>query len=97
MRLRSSQFVFLLLLACSVQLGETPGLRLMARSSLTLAEFHEIAAANNAPHQALPVDRHAKVISLDPQAVALERTPWRMPHPASASTAIVSFTGLLRA
>jgi hypothetical protein len=103
MRLRSSQFVFLLLLACSVNLGEECAMHLLASSVaspiLGTANLRESSA--QAPSHTSTVAPSAvrllPATALDPAARAAQTIPWTMPHPASASAAIISYTGFLRA
>ena len=97
MRLRSSQFVMLLLLACSVQVGEAYAFRLMAGHVLHAAAPALNTRTVSAPKSIPVVDQSRITLSLSPEARTAERTPWSMPHPASASAAVASFTGLLRA
>ena len=103
MRLRSTQFVFLMLVLCSVQIRQEYALQLMADAiaghSQTPAHERKTAAkVTELTHAltALAIPAHPS-LSLAPQSIAAERTPWTMPHPASASAAISSYTGLLRA
>ena len=99
MRVRSSQFVFLLLLACSVQLREDRALRLMAAQTLNASQLREVSVAASRQAEALPLaaTQTVRKLSLDAHSAAAEQTPWMMPQPALASTAVHSFTGLLRA
>jgi hypothetical protein len=95
MRLRSSQFVFLILLACTVQVHQDHALRLMSSQTLAAVQQREAGAAKSLS-ATLPIDRPAVRSILGAHAVGVERTPWLMPHPASASAAVAVFTGLLR-
>ena len=103
MRLRSSQFVFLLLLVCSVQSREDYALRLVAgvvsgRSSHDL-QSREIDAvsAQRSLTASLPGDLPPFETRLDAASLAAESTPWTMPHPALGSAAVSSFTSFRRA
>ena len=99
MRVRSSQFVFLLLLACAVQVREDRALRLVAAHTLSASRLREVAVAASRQAATLPleVSQPAQIIKLDAHSAAAEQTAWTMPQPALASTAVHSFTGLLRA
>jgi hypothetical protein len=103
MRLRSSQFVFLLLLVCSVQIREEYASQLMADAiagRTTLASQRN--EASTAPAE--PIDRlnlhrarPAQTLRLDPSALAAHRVAWTVRRPLRESAAVVSFTGFLRA
>ena len=102
MRLRSSQFVFLMLLLCSVQIRQEYALQLITdaisgHSDASAPQREVIRNPGRAflPSAASASDRQAS-LSLSPQAIAAERTAWTMPHPASASAAVSRYTGLLR-
>lgn len=99
MRLRSSQFVMLLLLACSVQVGEGYALRWMAGERLHAVSLPDVRATASTGHR--ETDAETQFCRLgpvpNPREAAAERTAWAMPHPASASAAVASFTGLMRA
>ena len=99
MRLRPSKFVFLLLLACTVQLGEACALTLITVHSLQNASAHDVTVIGQSQvtHRNRTEKRHSHTFRLGSRATVAERTPWTMPHPALASAAITSFTGLLRA
>ena len=103
MRLRSSQFVFLMLLICSVQVREeyARSLRDDAPSSRPAASSHhrEEVAESARPLTPLNVhfERRNTTKSQDAAAQKASRTPWTMPPPALGSAALVSFTGFLRA
>ena len=102
MRLRSSQFVFLLLLACCVQVGD-------ARASQILsAAIHGQNTATSAVREASailasshPLRRNrsaeADTLELDSASLAVRRTAWTVRPPALESSAVISFTGFLRA
>ena len=99
MRLRSTQFVFLMLVLCSVQIRQEYALQLMAD---VIAGHCEAPAQERKTATQVAKPTHAPLaarpsLSLAPQSIAAERTAWTMPHPASASAAISSHTGLLRA
>jgi hypothetical protein len=103
MRLRSTQFVFLMLVLCSVQIRQEYALQLMADAFAghSHAPAQERKAAAKAAEltrvlTALALPAHP-TLSLAPQSIAAERTPWTMSHPASASTAVASHTSLIRA
>jgi hypothetical protein len=100
MRLRSSQFVFLLLLACSVQIREEHALRLVSSAisgpALSAAHLREVAA-HRGPALALTIDRALQPFALPAAQVAVVSAARPMPQPAAASAAIASHTGLLRA
>ena len=102
MRLRSSQFVFLLLIACSVQIREERALRWIEQaisggSTRTFVQ-REAAADEVRPNSsAEQVASRLAPLGLLPSALAVRREPWAMPHPASASAAVVACTGLFRA
>jgi hypothetical protein len=103
MRRRSSHLVFLVLLACSVQLRDDFTLQLANghayRRSSSASQRHGAAAlpanqvvahTGNASHLAIPT-------RLDPAGWTAHRTVWTMPRPAHAAAAINHHTGLLRA
>ncbi len=102
MRLRSSQFVFLLLLVCSVQIREEYASNLMAdaiagRATLTAQHREAVAANADTSHQwNLHLARPAQVARLSPAAVAARRIVWSMARPALATTATISHTSFLR-
>ncbi len=102
MRLRSSQFVFLLLIACSVQIREEHALRWAEQAisgasvrALTVYEVFNQAGVSrrSAGQPAVPVAS----LGLPPAALAAKREPWTMRRPASDSASIAAHTGLLRA
>ena len=103
MRLRSSQFVFLLLIACSVHIRDEHAQRWVeqAISGDSTRTFAQREAAANAvwPNSpaGLPNDRLIAPLGLLPATLAARREPWAMRRPAADSTAIALYTGLLRA
>lgn len=103
MRLRSPQFVFLLLLVCSVQHREKCALQLMGGAHAGLAsndqQYYDIDPAIALPNRSasLSADQPAPETRLDPAALRAHSTPWAMRRPALASAAVSSFTGFLRA
>ena len=103
MRLRSSKFVFLLLLVCSVQTREEFALHLTASSvsgrAGTEAQHREAGSADlrRSLPASLPVVPSARQTRLSAASRAAHRTPWAMRRPALASVAVSSFTGFLRA
>jgi hypothetical protein len=97
MRLHSSQFVFLLLLACSLQVREDRALRMMATQTRAAVQLGEAALANAGVSQRRAGERVAITTGLDARELSTERTVWTMPHPAAASASVNSFTGMLRA
>ena len=99
MRLRSSRFVFLLLLACTVQVGEACALRLITAQSLQDASVLRVALPSQTPGPRIDADvsRPARRFRLDSRSIFVERVPWSMAQPAMASAATLSYTGLLRA
>ena len=103
MRLRSTQFVFLMLVLCSVQIRQEYALQLMADAIAGRCEApaHERKASAKVAElshalTALAIPAHPSQ-SLAPRSIAAERIAWTMPHPASASTAVASHTSLIRA
>jgi hypothetical protein len=102
MRLRSSQFVFLMLLVCSVQIRQEYALQLITDAisgrTASPSQTGEVAARSAKPsHSLASQPREHIAVRLAPAARAAHRTAWTMPHPASASSAVASFTGFLRA
>ena len=102
MRSRSSHLVFLVMLACSVQLSEDFTLQLASgqvyRRATAAPQRHGIAALP--AHQAVAQsgDTHlAMPTRLDPSGWTAHRTAWTMPRPASAAAAVSYHTGLLHA
>ncbi len=100
MRLRSSQFVLLLLIACSVQIREECALRWVEQTvfggSVRALVSREVKT--QAGHfDSLSKPRHRLAsFDLPPAAVAAQRVPWVMRRPASDFTAVAIYTGLLR-
>jgi hypothetical protein len=103
MRLRSSQFVFLMLLVCSVQVREEYALHMMTGvvSGRIAGATHlrETAAAYAKPDHLLRrlIQSPAQPTQLDSASAAAHRAPWTMRNPALEATALVSFTSFLRA
>ncbi len=102
MRLRSSHIVLLMLLACSVQIRQVYAVQLIADAisgrSVTASQSREVAAKSAKQYHPLASRQHDKTSAALTQAArAAHRAIWTMPYPASASTAVASFTGLLRA
>lgn len=101
MRLRSSQFVFLLLLLCSVQSAELSGPHLTGASSMRQAAREQretrSAIARPRPSANQAVDPQLSEPRLDSAAKAALRRPWPMRRPALASATVSAVTGLLRA
>jgi hypothetical protein len=103
MRRRSSHLVFLVMLACSVQLSEDFTLQLangqVYRRATAAPQRHGIAAlpAHQSVAQAGTDTHLAMPTRLDPAGWTAHRTVWTMPRPASAAAAVSYYTGLLRA
>ena len=103
MRLRSSQFVFLMLLICSVQVREEYAWRrtegAVSSRAAGIAQSRPAAAssAEQINRLFLTLQRLAPCMSLDAASQDLPRTAWTMPSPARESAAIASFTSFLRA
>ena len=101
MRLRSSQFVFLLLITCSVQPREEYALRWVEQAVFGVAAHavtsREAYVQAGQPYTggAPPTLRHAS-FDLLPAALAARRIPLAMPRPAAESAAVAVHTGLLR-
>lgn len=97
MRLRSSHFVFVLLLLCSVQIRDERTLLLLAGHPATRAgastQRAEAAAAHQTAHHRATARLAAPVV-LDTPSRA---NPRPMPHPALQAAAIAVHTSLLRA
>lgn len=101
MRHRSSQFVFLLLLICSLQVGDSYAMNLAANAvfgnvGAAQRETTRIPRSNATPHPERTLCNPAS-LSLDSASRAAHRTPWPMAQPALQATATASNTGLLRA
>jgi hypothetical protein len=103
MRLRSSQLVFLLLLACSAQVREEHVLRGTVDSisgrTLAAAQPREIASPAIKQHRRLSLllAQAETPLRLDSASRAFHRTPRAMRRPALDSASIASHTSLLRA
>ncbi len=103
MRLRSSQFVFLLLLVCSVQGRDGYALHLTADavSGPTSTELRHDKTTSVAAPLSFPASRPAKLpppeTRLDAASLAAHSAPWSMRCPALESAAVSSFTGFRRA
>lgn len=100
MRLRSSQIVFLLLIACSVQIREERALRWVehAVSGNSVCSFALRETASQAAQPESPAGAGLLVpLGLAPADLSAQREPWTMRHPASDSTSVVACTGLFRA
>lgn len=103
MRLRYSQFVFLLLLVCSVQNPQDYAQSPMAgpafdRSSLESQHSEtDPSVVRRSRSASMPARVSAPETSLDPASRRAHSTPWEMRRPAQASAAVASFTGFLRA
>jgi len=102
MRLRSSHLVLLMLLVCSVQIRQEYAVQLIADAiagrTTTASQAREVAAKSAKPtHSLTSLQRDKASATLPPAARAAYRATWTMTYPASASTAVASFTGLLRA
>ena len=102
MRLRSSQFVFLLLLTCSVQHWEHPALHLTQTAAA--GQTSALTKRDHAPLRELQTSSPtlASVLSstggrLDAAAAAAQRTVWTMRLPAQACVAMAAHTSFLRA
>jgi hypothetical protein len=103
MRRRSSHLVFLVLLACSVQLRDDLTLQLangqVYRRSSSASQRHGMTAlpANQTVAQGGNTSHLAVPTSLDPASWTAHRTVWTMRRPARAATAVNNHTSLLRA
>lgn len=102
MRLRSSHFVLLMLLVCSVQIRQEYAVQLIAdaisgRTAVASQERQVAAKSAKHTHPFASQRRDTASAALSPAARAAHRVTWTMPYPASASTAVASFTGLHRA
>jgi hypothetical protein len=103
MRLRSSQFVFLLLLVCSAQIHGDSASQLLSAAmqaqSAAVSTSSEDGSAIASPlrHSAADFTPSSATLRLDSAALAAHRIAWTMRRPASHSAAITSFTGFLRA
>ena len=102
MRLRSSQFVFLLLIACSVQIRQEHALRWVEQaisggSTRTFVPRESAADATRCKSSAEQSVYRLAPLDLLPAALAARREPWTMRHPASDSASVATCTGLFRA
>ena len=103
MRLRSSQFVFLMLLVCSVQIQEEYALHLMAGvvsgRTAGASQLREVSSASTKSSDLLSANTEhaARPIQLDAASLAAHRIPWSMRSPALEATTLASFTGFFRA
>jgi hypothetical protein len=103
MRRRSSHLVFLVLLACSIQLRDDFTLQLVngevIRRSSSASQRHGIAALPSSEvtaHTGI-TDRLTMPTRLDSAGWTAHRTVWTMRRPASAAAAVSNHTSLLRA
>jgi hypothetical protein len=103
MRLRSSHFVFVVVLLCSVQIRDNFTLQLVngevSRRSNGASQRHGIAAlptSEAGPHTG-STSHLAVPTRLDPAGWTAYRVAWAMPLPASAAAAVSNHTSLLRA
>jgi hypothetical protein len=101
MRLRSSQFVFLLLLVCSLQIREDYASQLLAQAvageSSVSPAMQASAPGERSTLPSADRIRPATTIHLTASSLAAHRTVWTVRRPASHAAAVVSFTGFLRA
>ncbi len=102
MRLRSSQFVFLMLLICSVQVREEYvwNLREGSVSSRAAATSQREASSESSRERnrlCVELERLNPAMGLSAAAQDVHRTVWTMANPARESAAIVSHTSFLRA
>jgi hypothetical protein len=103
MRLRSSHFVFVVVLLCSVQIRDNFTLQFVngevSRRSNGASQRHGITAlpaAEVGPHG--DSSSHLTVVTrLDPAGWTAYRVAWTMPLPAHAAAAITNHTSLLHA
>ena len=101
MRLRSSQFVFLLLLVCSVQVTEQYTLNMIAAtaSGSPVASQQRREVVSSAAMQHLPpILRIARSLptGLDSAFQATDGAPQGMQRPASEAAAVSSYTSFQR-
>ncbi len=98
MRLRSSKFVVLLLLACCVQLVDDSALRLFAAPGLRSAQRVNLAVTPPGAGSTLRTTLRFRpaVAALHPTARALTEIAWTMRRPAADSAALMQHTGFLR-
>ena len=103
MRLRSSQFVFLMLLICSLQIREEYASQLIggavAGRTRIGAQKSEASSADDEVTlgRTLRAPHHPYATKLAPADTAAHSIPGPMAAPAFASTAIVSHTSFRRA
>jgi hypothetical protein len=103
MRLRSSHFVFLVLLLCSVQLRDGLALQVVEGAisdrSGSASQRHE-ASAIRARHLG-PADLAGSRVdpgtTLEAASLKAHRAPWPMRQPDREAAAISSYTGFIRA
>ena len=91
-----------MLLVCSVQIRQEYAVQLIADAiagrTATASQVREVAAKSaKQSHPLVSQQRDRTSAALTAAARAAYRATWTMPYPASASTAVASFTGLLRA
>jgi hypothetical protein len=102
MRLRSSQFVFLMLLICSVQVREDYAWHLRegvasSRSAIVSQQRDAVAkCASKLNRLCLELERLTPSMRLSASAFRLHRTAWTMTSPELVSSEIANHTGLLR-
>jgi len=103
MRLRSSQFVFLMLLICSVQVREECSWHLadgaVTNRTAAAAAQHRATASPSARRMTrlcVELERLTPSMRLDSAAREAHQTPWTMAQPAQESASVVSFTSYLR-
>jgi hypothetical protein len=103
MRLRSSHFVFVVVLLCSVQIRDNFTLQLVngevSRRSSGASQRHGITAlpASAAVTHGGSTTRLTVPTRLDPAGWTAYRVAWTMPLPAHAAAAVSNHTSLLRA
>ncbi|SNT01029.1 hypothetical protein SAMN05421770_103446 [Granulicella rosea] len=103
MRLRSSQFVFLVVLLCSVQFGGDCTLHLLADAvcdrTWIAASRGETQSASITQDNRQTLGAHAarQPEELTAESLSVHRSVWTMRSPASDAAAIAHRTGLLRA
>ncbi len=103
MRLRSSHFVFGLLLLCSVQFQQECTLHLLAGTIshwTTATRQHPVVSRASAKNPIRRESSHGIVLEamcLDSASAAAHRAPWPMARPALSATMVGVHTGLLRA
>ena len=103
MRLRSSHFVFVVVLLCSVQLKDNFTLQLVngeiSRRSNGASQRHGITAlpASAAVTHGGSTARLTVPTRLNPAGRTASRVAWTMPLPAHAAAAVSNHTSLLRA